>query len=452
MEAVLLNPYQYYAEAFIGLLYEQHGIRTIALHTDWRTRLIRQPRMPILDSPAVVAHYMVPSEGVLGLVPVLRRRHRVGAVLPHDEGAVVPLVELGKALGVSWAEQPVLACAGSKADLKRFIAAADPSVRLNAVTRVAGTDEVVRWAHEHDIARFVLKPDAGSGNRGVAFFDAAPCDLQALDDYFAQHRGPTLAEEFIGGSEFWVNGQTGPDGRPVVTGLGRYERRTVNGKENVEVGCRSLPTTDDVSAALSDYAVAVLTAMGLSRSPFHLEAKVDGRGPCLIEVGMRLCGEKLVVMDGWAHGTDLVAAAVDGYAREDGGEVSRVNWDRYDTHRFVAINGTSTRHDRVAEVRGVAAVEQLPGFQMWIKEPEVGDTVVPTRDLLANPWSVYFGGRDDAALDQAETDVRAVLDIVGLSDAPGGARWAVYRERIARYWRARPRLSLIRSRRARRSR
>ena len=62
MEAVLLNPYQYYADVFIDLLYTQHGIRTIALHSDWRTRLIRQPRMPILDSLAVSAHYMVPPQ------------------------------------------------------------------------------------------------------------------------------------------------------------------------------------------------------------------------------------------------------------------------------------------------------------------------------------------------------------------------------------------------------
>lgn len=446
MEAVLLNPYQFYADVFIEQLYRHYGIRTIALHSDWRARLIRQPRMPILDSPAVSAHYMVPAEGVAALLPTLRRRHDVVAVLPHDEGAVVPLVTVARGLGLPWGDQPILGALQSKEAVKRFIADADPGVRLNHVSRVGSADEALTWARAHDIARFVLKPDAGSGNRGVAFFDT-DADPVAVKAYFTEHGGAPLAEEYIGGPEFWVNGQTGPHGDPVVTGLGIYDRRHVNGKENVEVGGRSLARDHPMAAELSDYARRVVAAMGLRRSPFHLEAKVDDRGPCLIEVGARLCGEKLVAMDGWAHGKDLMARAVDGYVDVDGGTVTELDWDRYDTHRFVAVNGSSTTHDILAAVGGVAEVEAMPGFVMWIKKPEVGDTVVPTRDLLANPWSVYFWGADDASLDRADEDVRATITLSGLSNSPRSlrSRWPVYRERTGRYWRARPRVSLARS-------
>jgi len=446
VEAVLLNPYQYYADVFIDLLYTQHGIRTIALHSDWRTRLIRQPRMPILDSPAVSAHYMVPPQGVAALVPMLRRRHDVVAVLPHDEGAVAPLVTIAQELGLPWGRQPILTTLHSKQAVKRFIATADPGVRLNQVARVSSAGVALEWAHSHEIDRFVLKPDAGSGNRGIGFFDTDG-DPATLADYFAQHPGEPLAEEYIGGVEYWVNGQTGPEGDPVVSGLGIYDRRSVNGKENVEVGSRSIASTHPAAAELGEYARRVVTAMGLQRSPFHLEAKVDDRGPCLIEVGARLCGEKVVAMDGWAHGTDLMAAAVDGYADARGGRTTGLDWGRYDSHRFVAVNGSSTHHDVLAEVAGVAEVESMPGFVMWIKKPEVGDTIVPTRDLLANPWSLYLWGPDDPTLDRADEEVRATVALTGLSQTPRGlrARWPVYRERVGRYWRARIRVSQVRS-------
>lgn len=446
MEAVLINPYQYYADKFIELLFQRHGIRTVALHTDWRTRLIRQPRMPILDGPAVAAHYMVPPGGVAELAPMLRRRHDIGAVLPHDEGAVEPLVRLARDLALPWSQQPVLGALGSKEAVKRFIGDVDPGVRLNSVIRAQSAAQVLQWAREQQVSRFVLKPDDGSGNRGVAFFDT-DADSARIDDYFAEHSGRTLAEEFISGPEFWVNGQTGPEGDPVVTGLGTYDRRSVNGKENVEVGSRTIASTHPAAAELGAYARRVVTAMGLRRSPFHLEAKIDDRGPCLIEVGARLCGEKLVVVDGWAHGTDLMEVAVTGYISPTGGLVPELDWVRYDRHRAVSINGSSDRHDVIGRIEGLEEVESMPGFLMWIKEPQVGNTVVPTRDLLANPWSVYFWGEDDEALDAATDRVRDTIVVTGLSQLPAGpgARWPVYRERMSRYWQARPRPSLARS-------
>lgn len=445
-EAVLLNPYQYYAERFITLLYREHGIRTVALHSDWRTRLIRQPRLPVLDSPAVSAHYMVPPAGITRLAPLLWHRHDIVGVLPHDEGAVAPLVALGRALGLTWADQPVFDAIGSKSAIKALIHAADPNIRLNAVAPVADADATLRWVETTGVERFVLKPDDGSGNRGVAFFDTQPVDQTALRQYFAENRGVTLAEEYIGGSEYWVNGQCDAVGRPLVTTVGVYDRRTVNGKENVEVGGRTIPRNDPVSAELTSYAVSVLEALGLRRSPFHLEAKIDARGPCLIEVGTRLCGERMVATDSWQFGTDLIGLAVDDYVRADRDISPLLDVARYDSHRIVAVDGSATRADRIARIEGITEVEQLDQFVMWIKKPKVGNAVVPTRDLMANPWSLYCWGRDDQALDAVTEQVHATLQLTGLSQVSGlRDRWPVITDRFARAWQARPRPAMARS-------
>jgi biotin carboxylase len=445
-EALLLNPYQFYADRFIELLYREHGVRTVALHTDWRTRLIRQPRQPIFDSPAVSAHYMVPEQGIAALAPRLRHQHDIVAVLPHDEGAVAPLVSLGRALGLPWADQRVFDAIGSKSAVKALIRSADPGIRLNAVAGVTDAEDTIRWARDTGVARFVLKPDDGSGNRGVAFFDAEPIDEAALREYFAANPRRILAEEYIGGAEYWVNGQCDSAGAPLVTAMGVYDRRSLNGKENIEVGSRTIPRSHPAAPALAEYAIRVVAALGLRRSPFHLEAKVDEQGPCLIEVGTRLCGERMVATDSWQFGTDLIALAVSDYVSAGRTKNPPLDRERYDSLRIVSVNGAATRPDRIARIEGMAEVEQMAQFVMWIKKPKVGNAVVPTRDLMANPWSLYCWGADDEALDNATQQVHATLQLTGASQSTRFTdRWPLVKDRIARAWQARPRPAMARS-------
>lgn len=441
-EAVLLAPYQTYAGLYIERLYRDHGIRTIALHRRWRTRLILEPRLPILHSKAVSAHYMLPPGGIAELVPMLRDRHDVVAVLPHDEGAVQPLADLAAALDLNWAQPDVLPYFGSKYDLKQLIARNDPALRVNRIAEVRDPDSVSRWLADTGVRRFVLKPDDGSGNRGVAFFDAdvAP---ELLVSYFEEAPGRILAEEFIGGAEYWVNGQVDHNGNPVVTAIGYYDRRELNGKENVEFGGRTIPTHHPQFGALRTYAERVLRATGLRRSPFHLEAKIDEDGPCLIEVGARLCGDLFVLADSWQHGpqADLIGAAVQGYVSSDPQPPLDVNWRQYDSQMMEQVNGWSTRQGMLGRVDGVAEAESLPGFLFWIKEPHVGDIVVPTLDLVVKPWGLAIFGATDAELDERAAAVRDTIELVMTPDlAPGLlSRLPAYGSRLGRYWSARPR-------------
>lgn len=441
-EAVMVNPYQPYAEIFIARLFRDYGIRTVALHTDWRTRIILEGRAPILRSAAVSAHYMIPVEGLAPVADRLRTRHDIVAAVPHDEGAVGWLARLADMLDLSWAQPDVLPAFRNKASLKALIARNDPTVRLNAFALVSTPDEVVRWAAEHGVDRFVLKPNDGSGNRGVAFFDAAG-PAEELARYFDEADDTVLAEEFIGGDEYWVNGQTDERGRPTVTGIGRYDRRDLNGKQNLEVGATSLATTDPAFASLRSYAEQVMTATGLQRSPFHLEAKIDDRGPCLIEVGARLCGDLLTLAESWQHGpaSDLMGAALQGYVSDAEMGPLDLDWDRYDTHRYAQVNGVSTSRQRLARVSGVAQVEQMPGFLFWIKQPHVGDTVLPTTDLIAKPWALVLSGRDEDELREREDMVRRALVIVGEHEVSAGLRprLPLLAARFGKVWSSRPR-------------
>lgn len=444
---VLIDPYPAYAAMFIARFYRDYGIRTVAVYRNWRTRLIMEPRQQILSSRAIAARYMLPADGdITDLVPALRAAHNVVAVAPHDEGAVRPLMALAVALDLDWAQPELLDALASKRALKQRVAQRDPQLRINAFARVSSSAEVETWRTEAGVDRFVLKPDNGSGNRDVAFFDAQS-PVADLDRYFDEVGGVVLAEEYIGGDEFWVNGQVTADGEPIVTMIGRYDRQAANGKENVEFGARTLPSTSPVFGHLHDYACRVMRALGLRRSPFHLEAKVDHVGPCLIEVGLRLCGDLGVVSDAWQHGSgaDFVGSAVHGYVSTEVTPGLKLDWQRADNHPVAQINGVAHRDFFVDAVGGVREVSSLPGFLFWVKQPASGDHVQPTLDLVVKPWGITVWGHD---LDELNATERVLRDTIVL-DGPDAdqhtrtgawrAQAPVLRQRARRAWEARPR-------------
>ena len=118
-------------------------VRTVALHSDWRTHFILEGRAPILRSSAVAAHYMVALPDLDPVVKVLRARADVVAVVPHDEGAVLPLARIAEELQLDWA-QPLVQTfrnkGGSSPCSRR-----GGDARINANVRVTSADEVANW-------------------------------------------------------------------------------------------------------------------------------------------------------------------------------------------------------------------------------------------------------------------------------------------------------------------
>lgn len=438
--AVLLNPYQPYALGMIARLWRDHGVRTVALHSDWRIRFILEGRAPILRSSAVAAHYMVALPDLDPVVKVLRARADVVAVVPHDEGAVLPLARIAEELQLDWA-QPLVQTFRNKGELKSLLAAAEETLRINANVRVTSADEVANWRRAHGIGRFVLKPNDGSGNVNVAILDADVSDAEVAA-YFESASGVVLAEEFIDGDEYWVDGQIDAAGKVAVTGIGRYQRGPANGRTNLEFGAAAVPTTERNFAALRDYATAVMSASGLRRSPFHLEAIVDDSGPCLVEVGARLCGDLLSYAESWQHGSDcdLVGQALRQYLPDPPPPELNLDWQHYDSHLYMQVNGVQEHRIMVGEVVGFDVVEADPSFLFWIKQPQPGDVLLPTDGLVTKPWSVVLRGADETALVRNEEFVRSTLQVLP-SDATGPrARVQLARRRFGKMWSSRPRL------------
>lgn len=401
MEALLLDPYSSYASAFVRLLWEKHGVRTVALHNSWRNRIIGTPPYPELSSPAVSANYMIGGRSLADVAKVLRERHHIVAVVPHHELTVLPMHDLAVRLGLSWAQPDVIPWFRDKGSLKQVIAAADPGVRLNQTSKVSTVEQVREFLARSGAHRIVLKPNDGGGNVNVAFFNADVAD-EELASYLAEATGEVLAEEYVGGEEYFVNGQIDGAGQVHIVSVTRYVRVDFGGKENVEVGCRTLHTTDPLFEVLATYARRVLAATGLRRSPFHLEAKVDDRGPCLIEVGARLVGTGFAVREGRMHGgLDVLDLALSHYLHDTGVPAPTLDWHEYDSLYHGEVLGLASRDDVIYTLRGVSAVAAMPEFVAWVDPPWVGKKVHRTTDLISSPWLAEMAAASPAQLDAA---------------------------------------------------
>jgi hypothetical protein len=150
--------------------------------------------------------------------------------------------------------------------------------------------------------------------------------------------------------------------------------------------------------------------LGLRRAPIHLEVKVDGRGPCIIEIGARLAGGNLPVLASRLHGRSLLELAACHYLGELPARRDDVDFARYDRlHAKVVLGVQPVPLPRIEAVRGLEEVQRLPTFAEAGFLRPVGSAAPQTVDLETRGWEVYLVGEDAGQLARDGRRVRELL-------------------------------------------
>ncbi len=402
---VILNPHDDYSAHIIDLVFHKYGLRPICLYTDRKLSFYARPRYPILQSELVEAEYVVDPASLPAFAAEIRRRFRVLGVVPAIEQWVELAARLSDLLGLDWMSGETLARFRDKNGMKTYLRQHAPHLRVPRTTPIRTVEEVLATSGPAaDLRgagdRFVLKPNDGTGGVNVAIFPAS-VSRDTVAAHMARSPGQRWAmEEFIGGRELAVNGQVGPDGRGIVLVITEYSRFQVNGRDNVSDKDFKVDQTDPVFAPVERYALEVVSALGLRRSPFHLEVKLDARGPCLIDLGARLVGNGAAFMCGMLHPgrPDLFDLAAHGYLFGDRyGLDQPIDWTWYNGHAYAALDGVSERDELITTLDGVEEVEALSQFVRWEHKPRVGQRVRRTLDLFTIPWGVDLLGEGSTA-------------------------------------------------------
>jgi hypothetical protein len=423
----IVDPYHDYARRLMAAASERLGLQAICVHTDPRRRFEARSRFP-LDERWIAEHAEVPIASLAEFAPQAARRHSLAGALPFNEPTVLPCATLAEAAGVPWCPRETLRRFRDKVALVEYLRSARPDLRLYRQWPVTDLRDI-RAIGAGLPDRFVLKPAHGFGNRGIGFFERETSD-ETLIRFLSDGGAPWVLAERVGGREFFANGQVDATGRITIFAVFQYHRVAANGREALDYLTAKVGRQSRFFGQVEAYVREVIAASGLTRSPFHVEIKIDGGGPCLIDAGARLVGNRNAFVCEDLHGgaLDPFELASSAYLSPSSAGAPELDWEAYDASELLYVQGVATSSGRFYSTDGARDVEELPEFAGWVSRPELGQRISPTVDLFSCPWSLLLRGLDLARLIALSGRVRERIDAGARAWAP--VRAAVGLDRV----------------------
>ncbi|MCM4083108.1 pyridoxal-phosphate dependent enzyme [Paractinoplanes hotanensis] len=260
----------------------------------------------------------------------------------------------------------------------------------------------------------VVKPATDSGSHGVRLCarteDAArqATELLAITrNVRGQHVDPVvLVEEYVDGPEWSVETLADDSGIRVV---GITEKHVGHAPYFVETG-HLFPAPLDTERAdlVASAAVRALEAAGLRRGVAHIEIRLAGMTPVVIEINPRPAGGMIPELIRLASGTNLVREQIRasvGLPADPPATAVR--------SAGVAVL-TADRTGRLTAVTGTAEAEQVPGVRAVRVGRAPGSAVSPPRDAYGRLGHVIADGAGPAevraALDEAVRRIQVVVE------------------------------------------
>ncbi len=410
MHYLILDPLEGYSARMVEFL-GARGFRGIAVLSDSRAGRSWSLAASRRLGQHIDASYVVEDPtGLEALAARLLDDFPAGflGIIPWAEDNVLLGAQLGDLLSLNWNPARVIERCRDKRAMKAWLRTMG-TVRLNAGRVVVSAQAALGFQARVGSWPIVVKPVGGSGAENVYFPMTGDELLRDCQRVF-ESGDEVLLEEFIGGDEFVVNGVADRDGNLLVTDVWRYDKRPGPGGPNLYVQTIKISTSEEIFHELGGYAAAVIRSLELRRAPVHMEVKVDGRGPCLIEVGARLGGGNQPLLASKLHGRSLFELVACHYLTELQAHVGELSYDRYDRNEARIVSGVAERELPVIHrVHGVDQVERLPSFEGFGFLRKQGQPLPLTRDLGTKSYEAYLMHPDPQ---QIARDTQAVWDLL----------------------------------------
>jgi len=377
-----------YATAFVDCIRSRWGLEPIYFYTDPKTRFYRSCDESWL-APAGKSYFVEPRR-MSEFLEHIRQHYDVAGVVPYNEATLLTAARINSELQLNWNSQDAIALFRDKYALKNKLRGRG-SVRINRSWVVRSSQELfdIDDLPEH----YVLKPNDGFGSKHIGFFERKT-PRATIDEYLARTNRPHyVVEEFIGGEEYFLNGHIDRDGQVHFIAAFKYMRRPGNGME-LYYATHKVDFKSEAFVQLRDYASAVMRELELTRSPFHMEIKIDADGPCLIEVGARLVGHNNAFACKTLHEDrlDPIAMAAADYLNLPWPELT-FDWEAHDERSMLYVHGICEQEQWIYNLEGIEAASQVHGFDSWVVKPFVGQCLRKTVDLFTMPFSAVLTHR-----------------------------------------------------------
>ncbi|HEY0641353.1 MAG TPA: ATP-grasp domain-containing protein [Pseudonocardiaceae bacterium] len=381
-------------------------------------------RRPIDALPEVIraavgggraAHTMVDTlsvRAVAAAVAELERRVEVAAIVPGFEYAVPVAAEVAAATGLPTAGPESADDLSDKERMNRVLS--DSGILVASAVPLQ-----VSTATDADLLRIagtvgfpaVVKPVNGCGSVWVRRVD----DLDGLRAYLdAARAGPLndmgrlvgerlLVESYVVGPEYSVEGYVTESSATVVAVT---EKSLGPEPHFVEVGH---VVQADVAEAdrrdLEAVAHAAVKALALVRGVFHLEARLTGRGPVVLEVAARLGGDRIHRLVSAVTGCHLPAVMISCLAGLELPSPARPIAGVAASRFF-----TVPRPGRITDPAGLRrALGELPGCLEMELSCSPGERLVPATDFRQRFGHVVLAAADRTALSEVSAEAARLV-------------------------------------------
>ncbi|MFF3849595.1 ATP-grasp domain-containing protein [Streptomyces sp. NPDC002328] len=267
---------------------------------------------PSWEKPHIVDHAVADLNDTTALLSAgraLAERHDLAGVVTWDEWNLIPTARLARALGLAANSVEVMRACRNKATARTLFA-------RHGVPSAASMK--ARTLREAELATrtlgfpAVIKPAAAAGSIGVIRIDR-PEELPAAFAFASagasRSREDTgvLVEEYLDGPEVSVECVTH---RGTTTAVA-VTRKNLGPAPYFDETGHTVDAADPLLAKVAPTAAAAIKALGITDGVQHVEIRLVGGWPRLIEVNARLGGDMIGHLVHLATGVDLARAAAD---------------------------------------------------------------------------------------------------------------------------------------------
>lgn len=336
--------------------------------------------------------------GLLSWAHALHAEHPVSACVSLTERGLLPAAMVRSALGLPGPSAEVARLGIDKSAMRERMRAAGIATLRHQVCQ--SLTELEGFAAATGTA-IIAKPNRGSGSEGVTLTHSDG-DLKAAWEYAsgAASDGVVLAEECAMGAEYSVE-TFSVGGRHTV--LAVTSKLTEGPPGFVEIG-HVLPVRHVREEALISGATGVLDAIGYTDGPAHTEVIDSGDAVHVIEVNLRVGGDRIWELVEIATGVSLVRATA--IAAVGGASpMTRVNGRKL-SERVAAIRYLD-RRPLSGHTERVELVNRLPGVIRAVVTDicQSGATRLTSSDDRAG-YVIAVAGSEECAVERAAAGAR----------------------------------------------
>ena len=358
---------------------ESLGLCPVPVHTMSAARLAAFEAAPAGWGHAEPPIYATSAATVLD--EITERALRVHAAVAATEPGVVVADHLAAALGLPHNPARSARARRNKIAMREWGQARGvPQPGYRIATGKAGVAAIVAQAR----GPVMVKAPAGAGAHNV-FLVSSSADLSRVEatadaDLFGNPITEWLVEEYVRGDEYAIN-TFSFGGRHTLLDIWRKDLPTAIDYDQPYWNASQIDLTDPVRGILERFACGILDAYEIAMGPCHIEVKLGGSGPVLIELGARLPGAHIA--EAWrqvGHADPFADTITARLGRRPRIIDAGLGIDRVLGLVFIANDGPP---GVLLGVRGMAEAARLPGVAGIRLHYRVGDVVPTTSDLAA---------------------------------------------------------------------